>query len=170
MSQFRRWTAHQLAEDAIRQAPRSTVNGAPGTRPCMLVRKDRAVVRCRTRTDVCVDVVRRLARAEAAVRTVPTPDAQTAARQCQAGCSASAPWPRCCTSTSAVAAHGFACEARWPRMVVRYHQALPPSSTASYGSIRVINIKVADGCGDVLGDTIRVSGWSANRRDDSVWR
>ena len=44
-------------------------------------------------------------------------------------------------------------------MATRYHQALKPSSPTKFDAVLVINIMVADGCGNVLGGTIRVSGW-----------
>ena len=49
LSQFRRWTAHALVEGDAQQALRSTVNDAPGTRPCMSVRKDGVAAQCHPR-------------------------------------------------------------------------------------------------------------------------
>ena len=43
-------------------------------------------------------------------------------------------------------------------MIVRYAQAMPPSSTCRFVAVLVISIMIADMCETVLGDTLQGSG------------
>ena len=122
------------------------IYGAPGTHHCMTVRKGTAVARCHPLN--YDSTYSPEARSKAAVSTISSPDARTAAKSSRP-CPQPITWlPRCHTSSSILLTQSFSCRSRWSGIVVRYHQAVDQSSLVTFDAILCSQHHDADICRD----------------------